>query len=59
MESASNEVGDSVERFLIQRGHEPSHPEWLWDGNKKQCPECYGLHRVTARECSVCGWIPR
>lgn len=58
MGSGPNDVADSVEQFLIQNGHESSAPDWLWDGNKKQCPECYGLHRVSAIECSVCGWVP-
>ncbi|MFP4590753.1 MAG: HVO_0416 family zinc finger protein [Halobacteriales archaeon] len=59
MGSAPNEIGDSVEQFLIRRGHETSDPDWLWNGNKKQCPECYGLHSGAALQCSVCGWTPR
>lgn len=58
MGSAPNEVTDAVDRVLIQNGHEPADPEWLWDGRKKQCPECYGLHAVAARECAICGWAP-
>lgn len=59
MDSAPN-AGDAdhiVERFLSQRGHETSE-EWERDYNKKQCPECGGLHDLTASACSVCGWAP-
>lgn len=58
MGSAPENVTDSVERFLVQNGHEPSDPEWLWDRQKKQCPECYSLHTVSAKECTTCGWVP-
>ncbi|MFB6300451.1 MAG: HVO_0416 family zinc finger protein [Halobacteriales archaeon] len=53
MASAGNE--DMFDRFLEQRGHDT--PE-TWDRsyNKKQCPECGGLHDLSASECSVCGW---
>lgn len=58
MGSAPNNGIDPVDRLLIQNGHEVRDPDWLWDGRKKQCPECYGLHSGGARKCSVCGWIP-
>lgn len=59
MGSAPDELTTSVNDFLIQRGHEERDPDWLWDGKKKQCPECYGLHGGSARECDVCGWFPQ
>ncbi|MFB6149351.1 MAG: HVO_0416 family zinc finger protein [Halobacteriales archaeon] len=53
MASAGNQ--DMFDRFLEQRGHET--PEtWDRNYNKKQCPECGGLHDLSASECSVCGW---
>lgn len=53
MASASND--DLFDRFLAQRGHDV--PE-TWDRsyNKKKCPECGGLHELSANSCSVCGW---
>ncbi len=59
MASGPKELGDTVDDFLISRGHENANPDWLWDGKKKQCPECFGLHPGTASECTVCGWVPR
>ncbi|MDX1746911.1 MAG: HVO_0416 family zinc finger protein [Halobacteriales archaeon] len=52
---ASARSDDLFDRFLAQRGHEP---EQTWDRsyNKKQCPECGGLHDLAASACSVCGW---
>ena len=46
-----------LDEFLEDRGHEV--PE-TWDEsyNKKQCPDCGGLHDSAAAECSVCGWRP-
>jgi len=53
MASASNE--DIFDQFLAQRGHDV--PEsWDRSYNKKQCPECGGLHDLDATRCGVCGW---
>ncbi|MFB6162314.1 MAG: hypothetical protein ABEJ86_02595 [Halococcoides sp.] len=48
------ESGDPIDEMLGRR--DPSG----WDSsyNKKQCPECGGLHGETAATCSVCGWAP-
>ena len=55
MASASEE--DVFDRFLAQRGHDV--PEsWDRSYNKKQCPECGGLHDLSAADCTVCGWSP-
>lgn len=56
MASANEDVFDS---FLSDRGHSTEQPGWDQDYNKKQCPECMGLHDMSATECSVCGWSPR
>lgn len=50
---------DLFDRFLARRGHETAAPGWQMDYNKKQCPECGGLHDRSATECTVCGWVPR
>ena len=47
----------AFERFLEDQGHDPTE-EWGRDHNKKQCPECGGLHELAATACSVCGWQP-
>ena len=49
---------DLVDQCLARRGHEVARVGWERDYNKKQCPECRGLHDMSAHECSVCGWRP-
>jgi hypothetical protein len=56
MASANDEVLDD---FLSQRGHATERPGWERSYNKKQCPDCGGLHDQSATVCSVCGWSPR
>lgn len=56
MTAAHND--DLIDRFLAHRGHETGTVGWDMDFNKKQCPECGGLHHPSATECSVCGWHP-
>ena len=46
------------DEFLSERGHETESVGWQDDYNKKQCPDCGGLHEPSATECSVCGWRP-
>jgi ribosomal protein L40E len=46
------------EEFLSQRGHRTDEAGWERSYNKKQCPDCGGLHGNDATECSVCGWSP-
>lgn len=43
--------------FLDQRGHE-TDADWEESYNKKQCPDCGGIHESDATECTVCGWSP-
>lgn len=50
---------DILNEFLTQRGHETDSPGWEASYNKKQCPDCGGLHDRVATECSACGWRPR
>lgn len=45
-----------IDQFLSQRGHETA--SWETEYNKKQCPECGGIHDTEAVTCSVCGWSP-
>jgi len=48
---------DMFDAFLTDRGHE--EPEtWITDYNKKQCPECFAVHKKDADECIVCNWVP-
>ena len=49
---------EMFDEFLSQRGHEVDDVGWEENYNKKQCPDCGGLHESTASECSVCGWSP-
>ncbi|WP_121821707.1 HVO_0416 family zinc finger protein [Halostella salina] len=59
MASAPDDSGDDVfDQFLSQRGHETERVDWETSYNKKQCPECGGVHDDAATECSVCGWGP-
>lgn len=57
MATAPEPADDMVEQFLSARGHDV--PEtWDHSANKKQCPDCRGLHDPGAARCSVCGWQP-
>jgi len=49
---------DMFDAFLTRRGHDVDTPRWEKSYNKKQCPDCGGLHDTTATECTVCGWSP-
>jgi acetone carboxylase gamma subunit len=49
---------DLFDEFLTDRGHEVETTGWEENYNKKQCPDCGGLHDSAATECSVCGWSP-
>ncbi len=46
------------DEFLSRRGHETEPAGWDESYNKKQCPDCGGLHGSDATRCSVCGWSP-
>lgn len=51
-------MGDDIfDRFLKDRGHKEQ--TWVQEYNKKQCPECGGIHDETAEKCTVCGWNPK
>ena len=47
------------DQFLAERGHRTTPVRWDRSYNKKQCPECGGLHEQSASTCSVCGWQPQ
>ncbi|MFC7059199.1 HVO_0416 family zinc finger protein [Halovenus salina] len=49
---------DMFDEFLAQRGHETESAGWEESYNKKQCPDCGGLHASDATACSICGWSP-
>ncbi|MFB6189573.1 MAG: HVO_0416 family zinc finger protein [Halapricum sp.] len=56
---ASAPSGDDMfDEFLSQRGHDTDSAGWEHSYNKKQCPDCGGLHDGSATECRVCGWSP-
>jgi len=58
MASAPDAGGEDLfDEFLTRNGHEPS-VSWEREYNKKQCPECGGLHDLAATRCSVCDWTP-
>jgi hypothetical protein len=52
---ASAPDDDVFDQFLERRGHEPTE-SWDRSYNKKQCPDCGGLHELSASRCTVCGW---
>jgi len=54
----SSDTDDLLDEFLTQRGHDVESAGWEDSYNKKQCPDCGGLHETAAAECSVCGWSP-
>lgn len=56
--SQSQADNDVFDEFLNQRGYETEDPGWEENYNKKQCPDCGGLHDVDATACTVCGWSP-
>lgn len=58
MASSPGGADDVFDQFLTDRGHATDRVGWAQDGRKKQCPECYGLHHVSATSCTVCGWVP-
>lgn len=49
---------DVLDEFLARRGHDVEETGWERSYNKKQCPDCGGLHESGATECGVCGWTP-
>ncbi|MFB6118165.1 HVO_0416 family zinc finger protein [Halosegnis sp.] len=51
-------ANDIFDEFLNDNGHDVEQQTWEEDYNKKRCPECGGLHEMSAVECSVCGWVP-
>jgi acetone carboxylase gamma subunit len=57
MASAQN-TDELLDDFLTQRGHDVDAQGWEDNYNKKQCPDCGGLHDTDATACSVCGWSP-
>lgn len=58
MASAEHSTDELFDEFLSDRGHDTEPEAWKESYNKRQCPECGGLHEQTATECSVCGWHP-
>lgn len=59
MSSAPDDAGDDlIDRFITQRDLDSETVRWEESYNKKQCPECGGVHDTTASVCSVCGWSP-
>lgn len=49
---------DVLDEFLTGRSRDADRSAWERDHNKKQCPDCSGLHELDAVECTVCGWSP-
>ncbi|MFB6220545.1 MAG: HVO_0416 family zinc finger protein [Halolamina sp.] len=58
MASAEHSSDELFDEFLEDRGHATEESTWERSYNKKQCPDCGGLHENAAVECSVCGWRP-
>lgn len=59
MATVSKHEDDIFDEFLSRRGHDVEPSGWEESYNKKQCPECGGLHDTSATCCTVCGWDPR
>jgi rubredoxin len=58
MATTERSTDELFDEFLEDRGHETEPASWEESYNKKQCPDCGGLHDRGAMECSVCGWRP-
>ncbi len=56
MGSGDTDTEALMDSFLESRGHDTS--TWEQDYNKKQCPDCGGIHTTNASKCTVCGWEP-
>jgi acetone carboxylase gamma subunit len=56
--ATASSTDDLMDQFLAQRGHDVEDTGWNREYNKKQCPDCGGLHDTAAAECTVCGWSP-
>ncbi|PSQ47131.1 hypothetical protein BRD12_07765 [Halobacteriales archaeon SW_12_67_38] len=59
MATPPTDADAEVDEFLAQRGHETESPGWEESYNKKQCPDCGGIHAADATSCTVCDWSPR
>jgi hypothetical protein len=58
MASAQQPDDEVFDQFLSTHGHETEPAGWERSYNKKQCPDCGGLHEADAGTCTVCGWAP-
>lgn len=58
MASAPSTDDELFDQFLTDRGHETEVSRWERSYNKKQCPDCGGIHDESAIDCTVCGWAP-
>ncbi|MCL9815642.1 HVO_0416 family zinc finger protein [Natronocalculus amylovorans] len=58
MASAPHSDDALFDDFLETNGHQMTTTRWEYSYNKKQCPECGGIHSEDARTCTVCGWKP-
>lgn len=54
---SSDDTSDVVDDFLTARGLNEGE-DWDKSYNKKQCPDCGGIHDSDATKCNVCGWLP-
>ncbi len=52
---STGSIDEVYDQFLARNGHTVAE-SWGESYNKKQCPECGGLHEQSATECTVCGW---
>ncbi|SFS45814.1 hypothetical protein SAMN04488556_0898 [Halostagnicola kamekurae] len=58
MATSPSGADDVFDQFLAERGHDVTDAGWERTYNKKQCPECGGVHDTAATDCTVCGWSP-
>lgn len=58
MATSPSGADDVFDQFLADRGHDVTDAGWESAYNKKQCPECGGIHDTAATNCNVCGWTP-
>ncbi|GAA0295638.1 HVO_0416 family zinc finger protein [Halarchaeum salinum] len=54
--STARDTDAVLDEYLEHNDHDVEG--WDRSYNKKQCPDCGGLHETAARECTVCGWSP-
>lgn len=54
--AGAEHADDVIDQFLSARDLDAT--AWERDHDKKRCPDCGGVHDLSAQTCTVCGWAP-